>query len=212
MRACTVQPVCIIVHSLSSSPPQPHTSNNHRDSDENNYYSDVHDGSHIHLELPPSDTLDEMLSTAETSMNKVRDIDNYEDNIPANTYTAENHPDTDPKSSLGCHGSSPMMTPMTMRWSLMTKGKYTQADPSDSSWDADEGATFVAILQRKLKGMTSGSNNHSKMAWAVVVCTREYFEYDERKRYQKDYPGLVEKIEISSGIAKQMHNLKDQLH
>ncbi|KAF8531194.1 hypothetical protein BDD12DRAFT_810922 [Trichophaea hybrida] len=117
--------------------------------------------------------MDEILSKAVASMNKVRDIDNYEDRTPANTDTAERHPETEPKSSLGCQRSSPMMTPTTMHGSLMRKAKYTQADLSDSSCDAEEGATAAANLQRKPKGKRSGSNNHSKMAWAIV---REYFE------------------------------------
>ncbi|KAF8536643.1 hypothetical protein BDD12DRAFT_889730 [Trichophaea hybrida] len=234
------------MNSPPSSPPQPHAGNDNRDSDEN-YYIDVHDGSHTLLELPPLKTMDEILSKAVASMNKVTetyhvqgDIDNYEDHTPANTDTAEKHPETEPKSSLGCQRLSPMMTPTTMRGNLMRKAKYTQADPSDSSCDAEEGATTASNLQRKPKGKRSGSNNHSKMAWAVVC---EYFENDminvkgnteqiatvsrltnltvaqvkqcmsnERKRYWKDYPGLLEKMEISGGIAKQIHDLKEQLH
>ncbi|KAF8533648.1 hypothetical protein BDD12DRAFT_898302 [Trichophaea hybrida] len=228
------------MHSPPSSPPQPHTASDNRDSDEINYYIDVYDGSRTLLELPPPKTMDEILSKAVTSMNQVRDIDNYEDNTPANTNTAVKHPETVPKSSLGCQGSSPMMTPTKMRESLMKKAKYTQADPSDSSCDAEEGATAVANLQRKPKGKRSGSDNHSKMAWAVV---REYFKNgminvkgnaeqiatvsrltnltiaqvkqymsNEPKCYQKDYPVLLEKMEISGGIAKQIHDLKELLH
>ncbi|KAF8538662.1 hypothetical protein BDD12DRAFT_884629 [Trichophaea hybrida] len=223
-----------------SSPPQPHTGNDNRDSDENNYYIDVHDGSRTPLEQPPPKTMDEILSKAVASMNKVRDIDNYENRTPANTDTAERHPETEPKSSLGCQRSSPMMTPTTMHGSLMRKAKYTQADPSDSSCDAEEGATAAANLQRKPKGKRSGSNHDSKMAWAVV---HKYFENgminvkgnmeqiatvsrltnltvaqvqqcmaNERKRYWKDYPGFLEKMEISGGIAKQIHDLTEQLH
>ncbi|KAF8535656.1 hypothetical protein BDD12DRAFT_808394 [Trichophaea hybrida] len=219
------------MHSPPSSPqsstPQPHTDNDNRDSDENNYYIDVHDGSRTLLELPPPKTMDDILSKAVESMNKVRDIDNYEDRTPANTDTADRHPETEPKSSLGCKRSSPMMTPTTIHGSLMRKAKYTQVDPSDSSCDAEEGATAAANLQRKPKGKRSGSNNHSKMSWAVM---REYFENgminvkgiteqiathcmsNVRKRYRKDYPWLLETMEISGGSAKQIHVLKEQLH
>ncbi|KAF8534706.1 hypothetical protein BDD12DRAFT_809145 [Trichophaea hybrida] len=148
-------------------------------------------------------------------MNKVRDIDNYEDRTPANTDTAERHPGTEPKSSLECQRSSPMMTPTKIHGSLMRIAKYTQADPSDSSCDAEEGATAAANLQRKPKGQRSGSNNHSKMAWAMV---RKYFENGminikgNTEQIATDYPGLLGKMEISGGIAKQIHNLKEQLH
>ncbi|KAF8542443.1 hypothetical protein BDD12DRAFT_876362 [Trichophaea hybrida] len=205
-----------------SSPPQPHTSNDNLDSDENNYYINVHDGSRTLLELPPPKSMDEILSKAVASMNKVRDIDNYEDliirmpEIVTNDYTNDN------------------------AWEPYGKAKYTQADPSDSSCSAEAGATAAANLQRKPKGKRSGSNNHSKMAWAIV---HECFENgminvkgnieqiatvsrltnltvaqvkqsmsNECKRYRKDYPGLLEKMEISGGIAKQIHDLKEQLH
>ncbi|KAF8536950.1 hypothetical protein BDD12DRAFT_807340 [Trichophaea hybrida] len=222
MRAYTAKPLCITMHSPPSSPPssppQPHTGNDNCDSDENNYYIDVHDGSRILLELPPPKTMDEILSKAVASMNKVTDIDNYEVRTPANTDTAERHPETEPKSSLGCQRLSPMMTPTTMHGSLMRKAKYIQADPSDSSCDAEEGATAAANLQRKPKGTRSGSNKHSKMAWAIVVCTREYFENGminvkgNTEQIATDYSGLLEKMEISGGIAKQIHDLKEQLH
>jgi hypothetical protein len=107
-------------------------------------------------------------------MNKERDIDNYKDRTPANTDTAERYSETEPKSSLGCQRLSPMMTPTTLHGTLMRKAKYIQEDPSDSSCDTDDSSIAAANLQRKPKGKMSGSNNNSKMAWAVVFCTTCY--------------------------------------
>ncbi|KAF8541196.1 hypothetical protein BDD12DRAFT_879159 [Trichophaea hybrida] len=158
------------MNSPPSSPPQPHSGNDNCDSDENNYYIDFHDGSCTLLELSPLTKMDDILSKDVASTNNVidtyqepGDIDNYEDHTPANTDTAEKHLETEPNSLRGCQRLSPMMTPTTMRGNLMRKGKYSQADPSDSSCDAEQGATIASNLQRQPKGKRSGSNNHSKI-------------------------------------------------
>ncbi|KAF8535064.1 hypothetical protein BDD12DRAFT_894248 [Trichophaea hybrida] len=146
------------MNSPLSLPPQPHTGNDNRDSDENNYYINVHDGSHTLFELPPLKIMDEILCKAVASIKKVMDtynvqgdMDNDEDHTSANTDTAEK----------------------TMRENLKRKAKNTQTDPSDSSCDSEEGATIASNQQRKLNEKWSGSNNHRKMVWAVV---HEYIE------------------------------------
>ncbi|KAF8533175.1 hypothetical protein BDD12DRAFT_900057 [Trichophaea hybrida] len=166
------------MNSPPCSPPRPDAGDDIRDSDDN-CYIDVHDGSCTLLKLPPLKTMDEILSNADASMNRVTetyhvqgDINNYKDHTPANSDTAEKHPETKPKSSLGCQRLQPT-------------------------------------------GKRSGSNNHSKMAWGVVP---KYFENGMIKvkghteRITTDYPGLLEKMEISGGIAKQIHDWKAQLH
>ncbi|KAF8535683.1 hypothetical protein BDD12DRAFT_892096 [Trichophaea hybrida] len=167
------------MNSHPSSPPHTHAGNDNCASD-GNYYIDVHDGSCILLELPLLKTMDEILSKAVASMHTVTetyhvqgDIDNYEGNTLVNTDSAVKHPATDPKSLLGCQRLSPMMTQTTLRGNLIRKAKYTQADPSDSSCDAEAVATTAFNLQRKPKENRSGSSNLSNMAWAVVP---EYFE------------------------------------
>ncbi|KAF8542791.1 hypothetical protein BDD12DRAFT_802553 [Trichophaea hybrida] len=170
MRACTAKPVCITINSPPSSPPQPHASNDNHDSDENNYCINIHDGSRTLLGLSPLQTIDEILFKAVASMNKVMetyhvqgDIDNYEDLTPANTDTGEKYPETKPNALLGYQRLSPMMTPTAMRGNLIRKAKYTQADPSDSSCDAEEGATIASNLQRMPKDKRSGSNNYMRV-------------------------------------------------
>ncbi|KAF8535457.1 hypothetical protein BDD12DRAFT_892945 [Trichophaea hybrida] len=76
------------MHSPLSSPPQPHTGNDNRDTYEN-YYIDVHDGSCTLLELPPPKTMDEILPIAVVSMIKLietynvqGDIDNFIIRVP----------------------------------------------------------------------------------------------------------------------------------
>ncbi|KAF8532770.1 hypothetical protein BDD12DRAFT_810713 [Trichophaea hybrida] len=185
MCSYTAKPQCITMHSPLSSPPQPHTANDDHDSDENNYYIDVHDRSSILLVLPPPKTMDQILSKAVTSMYTVRDIDNYEDNTLAKTDTAQKHSAIEPHSSISIHKQILRIAAAIQKMVL----------PLLPTCKGSRKREYIENGMINVKGDTEH------------IATRSHYIFS-----LTGFPWLIEKMEIAGGIAKQIHDLEQQLH
>ncbi|KAF8538995.1 hypothetical protein BDD12DRAFT_883633 [Trichophaea hybrida] len=161
----------------------------------------------VHFWSTTTENNGQILSKAVESMNNVRDIDNYEDliirmpEIVTNDDTNDNA--WEPYEESHVYTTDPSIAAVMQKTVLQLQPTCKESQRKEREY-FENGMINV-------KGNTKKFATVSRLTNLTVAQVQQCMS-NERKHYRKDYPGLLEKMEISGRIAKQIHNLKEQLH